>query len=100
MHSPFCSLFFHFISLGFLVLFLYLDALIIGVGGYLFSYYFTPDERDARVFAKEALKNDEWLKVVIVEDKDTPQAYLLLLGVIFATVIKLTRYDLVNIIYE
>ena len=35
-------------------------------------YYFCPIERDARAFAKESLKDEEWLKVVKVEDKDTP----------------------------
>lgn len=35
-------------------------------------YYFSPSERDARSFAEKALKDEDWLEAVKVEDRDTP----------------------------
>lgn len=75
---------FHLVTAGlvfnFLYLFFYSDLWIISVVFWTLAaviwmpwliYYFSPNERDARRFARQALKNNEWLEVVKVEDKDT-----------------------------
>ncbi|MBI2450595.1 MAG: hypothetical protein HYV47_03630 [Candidatus Nealsonbacteria bacterium] len=48
--------------------FLFILWVILSVANALFYYFFSEDEKDARKFEKEALKDSRWLNAVKIED--------------------------------